>query len=454
MNKNKVILVATLAMFCIPKLFARQGEIITLSLKECVQMAVEENINMKTVRMDAEKSRQKKAEAISAVIPKINGSVNFQDNLSLPTTMLPAEFGALVGTPGVPVPVKMGSNFSTSAAVTLNWTLYNQTAITALQLSKKVTELNDLSIEKASEELTAEVAKLYFLTVTSSQQKTLIEENITRTKHLKDITKLLIDNGYGKQVDYDRVNVNLENLYTQLDNVEASLQQQHNMIKYMLNIPLDNTIILTDSAKMDLLQNLPETAIRFSDHIDIQLLESQNEINQINRKIINNGYLPTLSLTGQYSVQGLRQEFKNYFNSSLENKWYGASYIGLGVSIPIFDGGEKRSKLRQAKMDIRKTEALLSDRKEKFIADYQNAVSNYFNNKKNVGRQQQNIELAEKVYNETALKYREGLATMSNLLQDEMSLNVAQANYLTALYNYKEAELKIMSLNGQIKSLI
>jgi outer membrane protein TolC len=57
------------------------------------------------------------------------------------------------------------------------------------------------------------------------------------------------------------------------------------------------------------------------------------------------------------------------------------------------------------------------------------------------------------VYNETALKYREGLATMSNLLQDEMSLNAAQANYLTALYNYKEAELKIMSLNGQISEL-
>jgi outer membrane protein TolC len=43
---------------------------------------------------------------------------------------------------------------------------------------------------------------------------------------------------------------------------------------------------------------------------------------------------------------------------------------------------------------------------------------------------------------------------MSNLLQDEMSLNAAQANYLTALYNYKEAELKIMALTGQVKSIM
>ena len=222
----------------------------------------------------------------------------------------------------------------------------------------------------------------------------------------------------------------------------------------MLNIPLENTIILTDSPKMDLLQNSPEPAVNFSEHIDIRLLEAQQGINHTNRKMINGGYLPTLSFTGQYSVQGMRKEFENYFNNSPENKWFDASYIGLGLSVPIFDGFEKRSKSRQAKSEIQKTEALLFDKKEKFTADYQNAVNNYFNNKANVERQKQNIELAERVYNETALKYREGLATMSNLLQDEMSLNAAQANYLTALYNYKEAELKIMSLNGQIKSLI
>ena len=447
---TRIILSAILFLVGGNFLFSQENEAISLSLNQCVQMAVEENINMKTIRIDAEKSRHKKAEAISAIIPKISGGANFQDNLSLPTTMLPGE---IIGQPGTTIPVKMGSNFNTSAAVTLNWALYNQTALTAIQLAKKVTELSDLSIEKASEELAVEVAKLYFLTVTSSQQKKLIEENITRVKRIQDITKMLVDNGMGKQVDYDRVSINLENLYTQLSNVEAGLEQQHNMIKYMLNIPLDNTIILTGSPEMELLQNSPETAINFSEHIDIRLLESQKEINYMNNRMINSGYIPSLVFNGQYSTQGMRSEFKNYFNNSPENKWFGSSYIGFGLSVPIFDGFEKRSKSRQAKLEIQKTEVLLFDKHEKFTADYQNAVNNYFNNKTNVGRQKQNIELAERVYNETALKYREGLATMSNLLQDEMSLNSAQANYLTALYSYKEAELKIMSLNGKIKKL-
>jgi outer membrane protein TolC len=450
-SMNRFILSTLLIFFGSSLLFAQKNNTISLSLQQCVQMAVEENINIKTAQIDKQKNQYKKAEAISAIIPKINIGANFQDNLMLPTTMLPGE---IIGKPGTTIPIKMGTNFNTSAAVTLNWVLYNQTAITALQLAKKITELSNLSIEKVSEELAAEVAKLYFLTVTTSQQKNLVEENITRTKRIQDFTKVLVDNGMGKQVDYDRVSINLENLYTQLSNVEAGLEQQHNIIKYMLNIQFNTPLVLIDSSEMKLLQNEPEITVNFSEHIDIRLLESQNEINRINRKVINSGYIPSLAFTGQYSVQGMRKEFNNYFNDSPENKWFGNSYIGFGLSIPIFDGLEKRSKSNQAKMDYLKTEVLLSDKKEKFTADYQNAVNNYHNNKANVERQKQNIELAERVYNEAALKYREGMATMSNLLQDEMSLNAAQANYLTALYNYKEAELKIMSLNGQIKSLI
>jgi outer membrane protein TolC len=235
-----------------------------------------------------------------------------------------------------------------------------------------------------------------------------------------------------------------------LSNVEAGLQQQHNMLKYILNIPLDKTIVLTDTSEIRLLQDLPGVASDFSNHIDIRLLEYQMEMNLLNQKMIKSGYMPSLVFTGQFAYQGLRSEFKNYFNNNTENKWYSFSYIGVGLSIPVFDGGDKRAKTLQAKTDYRKTELLMTDRMEKFTVDFQNAVNNYNNHRANVERQKQNIALAEKVYDETALKYHEGLAGMSALLQDEMSLSAAQANYLTALYNFREAEIKIMSLNGEL----
>ncbi|MCL2028161.1 MAG: TolC family protein [Bacteroidales bacterium] len=455
---NKFVLLTLLLIVLTHPLFAQENSTVSLSLRECVQKAVEENIHIKTAQLDRQRSLYKRSEAISALIPKVSVGASFQGNPKLQTVPFSLDLPGLGVLPGVTMPmdgtIELGRTFSTAAAISLNWVLYNQTALTATQLARKITELTDLGIEKASEELTTEIAKLYFLTVITAEQKTLVEDNIARLERIRDITQRLVETGFGRQVDYDRVSISLENLNTQLNNVDAGLEQQHNMIKYMLNLPLTTILVLTDNSETVLLSSIPTTTISFSDHIDIRLLEAQKDINTMNQRMISSGYLPSLVLTGQLATHGPRHEFRNYFNDSPENAWYGFSSIGVGLSIPVFDGLEKRAKSQQARMDYQKTALLLSDQQEKFTADYQNALTHHRNSKTNLDRQKLNIELAEKVYNETALKYHEGMATMSDLLQDEMSLNVAQANYLTALFNYKEAELKIMALNGQIRTLI
>jgi outer membrane protein TolC len=183
------------------------------------------------------------------------------------------------------------------------------------------------------------------------------------------------------------------------------------------------------------------------------MLESQRDLNKLNYKINAAGYYPTLSFTGQFGMQGLRSQFANYFNSSSENRWFPASYIGVNLSIPIFDGFEKRSKGRQAKLDIMKSEATLADTRQLYEANYRDALNTYNNNRTNVDRQKNNIALAEKVYDETAMKYKEGMSGLTNLLQDQMSLSSAQSSYLTALYNLKQAELKLITLSGNINQL-
>jgi outer membrane protein TolC len=448
---KKIILSIITILIINTCLYSQEKETMLLSLENCVKMAVDNNINIQSANIDAEKARYKVNETRSTLLPKITGSGNFQDHIKLQTTMLPGE---LIGQPGTSLAVQMGSNFVTSASVGINQVLYNQTALSALRLSKMSYELSSLSVEKASEEIATEITKLYFLTTTTIEQKKLIEDNIARTQQMENITRLFVENSIGKQVDYDRIHVSLENLYTQLSNTEAAIEQQLNMIKYMLGIPLYQSIVLTENSEMSLLKEEPGVNPDFSSHIDILLLESQIGIYEMNEKMIKHGYVPSIVFTGQMTTQGLRNDFKNYFNSNPENKWYGSSYIGLSLSIPIFDGLEKRSKTQQAKLDYEKANMKLDDKKEQLNADHINALNNYQNNRTNVVRQKANISLAEKVYAETSLKYREGLATMSDLLQDEMSLSSAQSSYLNALYNLKEAELKIMSLNGEINKLI
>ena len=449
-SMRKIFVLILIGLISVSTLFA-QNNVVRLSLQDAIRMAVERNTNVKTAQIEKQKTQSIIDETYSVLFPKISVGASFTDNLKMPVMLLPGE---IFQQPGTFIPVSFGTKYSAGAAANLNMILYNQSAMTALKLSKKAAEINDFAIEKIREELAFEVSKLYFMTLTTAEQKNILSANIVKTQQLRDIIRVLVDNGMALQVDLDRVNVNIENLQTQLSNVEAGLEQQLNMLKYILNIPLQNEIILTDNTELTLLASTPTMKTDFTDHIDIRLLESQKEVNVLVKKITNAGYFPSLYLTGQYAFQGMRNEFANYFKDSPENKWYASANIGLSLSIPIFDGFEKRSKANQSQLDILKTEALLLDKKESFNVNFRVALNNYNNHKTNLERQKQNIELATKVYDETTLKYREGMASMSNLLQDEMSLSAAQSNYLTALYNFKESELKIMSLNGDMKKFI
>ena len=271
MNTNMKGKIISLAMMLLAGqlAFTQESKTIELSLQQCVQMAVDRNITVKTSRIDNEKSNYKKEESRAALLPKVNISAGFTDNLALPTTVLPGEF---LGKPGTTIPVQMGSQFNTNATLSISQILYNQTALTALKLTNKSVELSNLSVEKASEEIAFEVAKLYALGQTTAEQSKLIGENIKRTERLRDITKIIVENGVGKQVDLDRVNVNLENLYTQQSNTQLAQEQQLNMIKFMLDVPLEQTIVLTDTAAMPLLANEPILQSDFSDHVNIRLL--------------------------------------------------------------------------------------------------------------------------------------------------------------------------------------
>ena len=85
---------------------------------------------------------------------------------------------------------------------------------------------------------------------------------------------------------------------------------------------------------------------------------------------------------------------------------------------------------------------------------YANAVNDLANNQRNFAKQRDNYLLAEDIYKVTSDRYREGIASMTEVLQDEMSMSDAQNNYLTAHFNYQVSNLTILKLTGRLDRLM
>ena len=84
---------------------------------------------------------------------------------------------------------------------------------------------------------------------------------------------------------------------------------------------------------------------------------------------------------------------------------------------------------------------------------YLNVTNDLMNNQRNFKKQKDNYLLAEDVYTVTMDRYREGITSMTEVLQ-EMRMSEAQNNYISAHYNYRVTTLMLLKLTGRMDSLI
>ena len=425
----------------------------TLTLKRCIEIGIENNLTLQQKQQDIHIAEIGQSENRHKLIPVIQGYANFVHNVERATSVTDgSNLSKLLGV-DAPYMVGQGLDFQTTGGFQLSMPLYNQTLYTGIQIADKMKEISEASYKKAKEDLTVEISKLYYLAQTTAKQIELIRSNIGRMESLKSITSAFYDNDMALKVDVQRVDINLENLRTQLTNAEAMYEQQLNLLRYTLDFAPDTPILLsTLKGYMDyddsyLLRGLSP------DLYELQLLNMQSEVLEKQKNMINQGYLPTLSLVGATQWTAFTDKFENYFHTHPTNKWYNHTYWGLQLNVPIFDGLAKRNKSRKVAAQYTQLQTTIADTEKKLQTQYQNSLNDWHNNIRNAERQRENYRLAESVYLVTSDQYKEGVASMSDLLQDEMRMTEAQNGYISALYKYMVSELSLLKLTGQLNRL-
>jgi outer membrane protein len=420
-----------------------QNSLRYLSLKESCQLGIENNVNVLNAALEQQKTNYRLKESQSKLYPQVEGYSNFNYYYSVPKMVLPGE---IFGQTGM-IAVQIGTKYDWSDGFKASQVLYNQSYFTSVKLSRRLENLSRLTLQQKKEEIVYQVSQVYYLCLATKNQIAQLNITMHNTEKLLEIAKLQKESGIILKVDYSRVMVNKTNLQTQMDNLNQLYQQQLGMLKYLIGMEQNSKVELSDSLSVSFTET-SHSLTDFCNRTELQILDKQMEVTSLTRAMNKQAYLPTLSGFGQYYFQGQRDQF-DFFRGG-NDKFFKVGVIGLSLDIPIFDGFEKHSKIRQGDLEMEQLRNTRKSTSEYFSKEFTDAVMQYDNNLNVVMRQQENIKVAEESYSVTLQGYRQQVTSLSDLLMSESDLTEARLSYYNALLQLKNAGLEVKKSKGEL----
>jgi outer membrane protein len=414
------------------------------SIQQAVDYAKKNNVNVKNALLDVQIQEQVNREVTSAAYPQISASGSYTYNAKLPISLIPGEiFG---DPPGTFKKLPFGVKHNMTGGVELNQLLFDGQVFVGLQARETILRFQEKNVEVTEELIKSNIYKIYYQLVVSKRQIELIDANIARFEKLLHDTREIYKAGFAEQLDIDKVSVALTNLQTEKTKAENGIANGYLGLKLLMGMPIRDELVLTDSLNEDDIKSgiLDATAFQYNDRKEYQYADLGIQLNKYNIKRYKLSRIPTVSLNAYYNKNAQRNEF------SFGGEWFDISAINLRVAIPIFNGFSTRAKIQKATLELQKSENLRENLKLTIDNDIVSAQNSFRSAIAAMDFQKRNMELAEKVYQQTKKKYEMGTGSQTEINTAQTDLKSAQTNYITALYDAIIARVDFLKATGKL----
>tara|TARA_R110002049_G_scaffold234642_1_gene407893 strand:+ start:1729 stop:2664 length:936 start_codon:yes stop_codon:yes gene_type:complete len=302
-----------------------------------------------------------------------------------------------------------------------------------------------------TQDLIVNIVQTYVQIQVFEKQIELLQQNYERTDNLVKLSDKKLEEGIIKKLDLNQLLVNRSNLKTQIEDAQFGRNQQMRLLKVLLNIPMDTKVILIEKLE-DRSPISLGTELLLDANLEYQQLDKSLELSIIDQKLIKAEYFPTLSANFGYNYLGQANEFGDFNPDIYQGQWSGT--WGLSMSIPIFDGFQRRNRLKQKEFATEQLELDRETLKLNITKDFGDAKEQLILSNSQIESQESNMALAQENYTGIKTSYNEGVANLTELLDSEFALRQAQSNYLNALLQSKVAEVTLLKSSGRLSQLL
>ena len=451
---------------------------LVLDLQGAIDHAITYNKSLQNARLEVERSRRSIWEAIAQGLPQVDGSVDYmsyfnyqmefnfgapdfafteQDYLDAANATLANPIFASV-TPQdllnhqagnymdgvlqsmVPPTTILLSDQST-AKLQLSQMIFSgqyivgvQTAKLAQLISEQNYEYNELNIKES-------VISAYYLVLITGESLDILERNVANLEETLEQTRMMFKSGMAEQTDVDQLRITVNQISDARNALERNLELNYNMLRFQLGIEANVDLVLTDSLEMLFTQMQAESALEIpfamESNVTYQMLQTQEEISKKMVGLEQWNYAPTIAGFYNYNAKILTSGFDMNPNH----------LVGLNMSVPIFSSGMRKARVDQAKIDYNMAQTNKSILEDQLTLQEKQFKYNLASSLENFYTQQENREVAQRVYDSYRRKFEQGMATSLDLTQ-------ANNNYLDAETNFINAIMQVMNAKLQLDKLM
>jgi len=444
-----VSLLVGLASLLLYQNIAAQNQTATVnqfSVEQCAAFAAKNNVQVKNALLGIQIQKETNRGITAAALPNITGSSGMTDYINIPVSLIPGEF---FGQPaGSYIPVRFGTKYNANAGIQLQQILFDGQVFVGLQARAASIEYQTKNAQVTEEVIKTNIYKIYYQLVVAKAQVSLIDANIALLSKLQHDVGEMYKNGFAEKLDVDKISVQFANLETEKIKVLNSIEMGYLGLKTLMGMPAKDSLVLTDTITDASIKegSLSDAGFQYNDRKDYQLLQTVKKLNEYNIKRYKLSYIPTVTMNGAFTKQAQRTKF-TFFE---KGDWFTTSFIGLNINIPIFDGFNKDSKIKQARLELRQVENTIENLRINADAEVQQAIIKFRSAILTMDAQKRNMQLAEQVYNQTKKKFEAGTGSNTEINTAQTDLKAAQTNYISALYDAVIAKVDYLKATGKL----
>lgn len=424
-----------------------------MSLKEAINYALQNNPELKKSKFDVSISRETVKQTVAIGLPQVTASGGYQHYNRIPGNWIKN----FAPTPGAPeyIFLQFQQQVNSTGTIGVNQLIFDGSYLVGLKATKQFVDMSKFLEAKTEYDVQLNVSKAYLMVASTRMNIGLLENNIAVLEKSTADVKALFEEGFSEELDYQRLQLSLNNLKVQKQKLENTVDMLLNVLKLQMGMDLTENLELSDDIESI------DAYIRMSDiantsswtpslRPEFQILNQAITLGKLDKKRYQMGYLPKLVGFYQHQQMTMRPEF-NFFESNLtpNNNWVPSDLFGLQIQWTLFDGLNAQSKIREVQYKIDKAEVDLKSFENAASMEWKNAQNTYNVQLQQAALQKENMDLAQDIYNKTQIKFQEGVGSTLEMAQAESELKNSQINYLNAVYDLVLAKIEYHKAIGK-----